>query len=121
MVRDIVVRDSGITHNSRSRSRLDIHARTFDTMRKGMVAAELVAKFVRDKIDVEIVAHRDAVGWRGDTAALLSVDTNTADTARISATARSTEHVSDIIIGFSDIGRKRVLQLAVPLSHRGIR
>ena len=61
--------DACITHNCRARSRFHLYARAFVAVCKGMVGAKLVAQFVSYIIDIEIVSRRNAIAWRGKSAA----------------------------------------------------
>ena len=67
-----------------------------------MVAAHLVAYFMYDIVDIEIISHRNSISRRSDTASFLSGYTNATDTTGVSTTAGSAKHVPDIIICVTD-------------------
>ena len=90
-----------------------------------MVGTQLVTDFMGYIVDVEIIALGNAICRGSDAAAFaidcsISVDTDTTDTAGIATTTGRTEHVSDIVVGFSHIGNKRIFQLHIPIGQCGI-
>ena len=68
-----------------------------------MIRTQLMPDFMRDIINIEIISHRDRISRRSNPASFLPVHANTTNTAGVSATARSAEHVADIIIGLANI------------------
>jgi len=68
-----------------------------------MIRTQLMPDFMRDIIDIEVISHRDRVSRRGNTSSFLSVYANTTNTAGISSTAGSAEHVTDIVVSLSNI------------------
>ncbi len=67
-----------------------------------MISAHLMSYFMHDIINIEIIALRYSVGRRSNSASFHPVNTNAADTARVSAAARSAEHMTDVIIRLAD-------------------
>src|SRR5262245_42148164 len=94
--------DSRITHNGDPGAYFFLRYCSFVLECKTMVAAHLVAHFMYDKIDIEIISHGYSISRRSDAAPFLSVHANTTNTAGISTTAGSAEHVADIVICVTD-------------------
>src|SRR5688572_14559744 len=110
---DVLGRYPGVTHDRDAGTDLFVHARAFERLREGVVRTKLVTDLMHDIVDVETVPFRDRVGGRSDAAALVVVRAaHAADAAGVSAAARGTEHVPDVIHRGSDVGvRYRIPQL----------
>jgi hypothetical protein len=98
MWRYILGGDARVTHDGDAGAYFLILAGSFQLEGKSVVRTHLMTDLMHDVIYVEIVSHGDRISRRSDSASLLPVDTNTTNTSRIAATARSAEHVSNIVV-----------------------
>src|SRR5215475_1119893 len=107
--------DPCITHNGDPGAYFFLRHCSFVCECKTMVAAHLVAHFMCYIVYIEIISHRNSIGRRSDAASFLSVHANTTNTAGISTTAGSAEHVANIVISLPDVCSQSSLQFRIPV------
>ena len=96
--------DTGISHDGDTGAYFTLCHGSFIGMRECVVATQLVTHFMRYVVDIKIISLRNTISRRCDASSFRrsctagnAIYTNTTDTTGVSTSARSAEHMANVI------------------------